>query len=63
MRIFCVLEENMNSKEIEKYKRQLKLIESQLTNEIIQQLSEKEKKEYVQLVLKIKARIKLLEEL
>ena len=53
----------MNSKEIEKYKRQLKLIESQLTNEIIQQLSEKEKKEYVQLVLKIKARIKLLEEL
>lgn len=53
----------MNSKEIEKYKKQLELIEKQLTNEMVKGISEKEKQEYIQLVLKIKARIDLLEKL
>ena len=53
----------MNSKEIEKYKKQLEIIEKQLTNEMVKGISEKEKQEYIQLVLKIKARINLLEKM
>lgn len=53
----------MNSKEIEKYKKQLDFIEKQLTDKIIEKMSKKELEEYIILVSKIKARINLLEKL
>ena len=51
----------MDKMEIEKYKKNLELIESQLTEEMVKQMTEEEIQEYVVLVSKIKARLELLE--
>ncbi len=53
----------MDKIEIEKYKRQLVEIESQLTDEDVKQMSKEEVKEYAVLVAKIKARLDILESL
>lgn len=53
----------MEKDEIQQYKKKLKLIESQLSDSMIKNLSDKEKQEYIRLVSEIKAKIKLLEEL
>lgn len=53
----------MDKIEIEKYKRQLAEIESQLTDEDVKQMSKEEVKEYAVLVAKIKARLDILESL
>ncbi len=53
----------MDKMEIEKYKRQLAEIESQLTDEDIKQMTKEEIEEYVVLVSKIKARLEILENL
>ncbi len=53
----------MDKMEIEKYKRQLAEIESQLTDEDVKQMTKEEIEEYVVLVSKIKARLEILENL
>lgn len=53
----------MDKMEIEKYKKNLEIIEKQLTNEELQKMSKEEIQEYVILVSKIKARLDLLENL
>lgn len=53
----------MDKMEIEKYKRQLEMIESNLTSDVIKTLTKEELQEYMILVSKIKARLDLLERL
>lgn len=53
----------MDKKEIEKYRKQLEIIESKLTNDVINELSKEQIQEYIILVSKIKARLNLLENL
>lgn len=53
----------MDKIEIEKYKRQLAEIESQLTDEDVKKMTKEEVKEYAVLVSKIKARLDVLESL
>ena len=53
----------MDKVEIEKYRKNLEIIESQLTNEELQKMSKEEIQEYITLVSKIKARLDLLENL
>lgn len=53
----------MDKMEIEKYRKNLEIIESQLTNEELQKMSKEEIQEYITLVSKIKARLDLLENL
>lgn len=53
----------MDKMEIEKYKKNLEIIENQLTNEELQKMSKEEIQEYITLVSKIKARLDLLENL
>lgn len=53
----------MDKMEIEKYRKNLEIIENQLTNEELQKMSKEEIQEYITLVSKIKARLDLLENL
>lgn len=53
----------MDKNEIEMYKKQLEIIESKLTDEMIKNLTKEEKQEYIILVTKIKARLDWLESL
>lgn len=53
----------MDKKEIELYRKNLEIIESQLTEEDLKQMSKEEVQEYIILVSKIKARLDLLENL
>lgn len=53
----------MDKMEIEKYRKNLEIIESQLTNEELKKMSKEEIQEYIILVSKIKARLDLLENL
>lgn len=53
----------MDKMEIEKYRKNLEIIENQLTNEELQKMSKEEIQEYIILVSKIKARLDLLENL
>ncbi len=53
----------MDKKDIEEYKRQLKIIESEMTDETIKKMKPEELQEYIVLASQIKARLKLLESL
>ena len=53
----------MDKMEIEKYRKNLEIIENQLTNEELQKMTKEEIQEYITLVSKIKARLDLLENL
>ncbi len=53
----------MDKMELEKYKRELKKIEEQLSDDMIKTLTREEIQEYIVLVSKIKARLELLENL
>lgn len=53
----------MDKVEIEKYRKNLEIIENQLTSEELQKMSKEEVQEYIVLVSKIKARLDLLENL
>lgn len=53
----------MDKMELEKYRSELKMLESQLTDDMVKQLSKEELQEYIVLVSKIKARLELLEKL
>lgn len=47
--------------QLEQYKEYLKYVEAQLTDDVVSTMSIEEKKEYVQLVSQIQARIDLIE--
>lgn len=51
----------MDKMEIEKYRRNLELLESQLTNSVINSLSQEQIREYVILATQIRARLEILE--
>lgn len=53
----------MDKMEVEKYKRELKKLEEQLSDDMIKDLTREEIQEYIVLVSKIKARLELLENL
>lgn len=53
----------MDKNELEEYKRQLAIIETKMTDDVIKELSKEEIQEYIILVSKIKARLDLLENL
>ncbi len=53
----------MDRIEIEKYRKNIELIESRLTDDAIKQMSKEELQEYIILLSKIKARLDLLENL
>lgn len=53
----------MDKMEVEKYKRELKKLEEQLSDDMIENLTREEIQEYIVLVSKIKARLELLENL
>lgn len=53
----------MDKSELERYKRELEMLEKKLTDEAVKDLTKEEIQEYVILVSKIKARLELLENL
>lgn len=53
----------MDKNELEEYKRDLALIESKLTDDVVKKLTREELEEYIVLVSKIKARLDILENL
>lgn len=53
----------MDKMEVEKYKRELRKLEEQLSDDMIENLTREEIQEYIVLVSKIKARLELLENL
>ncbi len=53
----------MDKSELEEYKRELALIESKLTDDVVKNLTREELQEYITLVSKIKARLEILENL
>lgn len=53
----------MDKLELEKYKRELEILEQELTDEDIKEMTKEEIQEYVILVSKIKARLEILENL
>lgn len=53
----------MDRNELEEYKRELALIESKLTDDVVKSLTREELQEYITLVSKIKARLDILENL
>lgn len=53
----------MDKLELEKYKRELEMLEEKLTDEDIKNMTKEEVQEYIILVSKIKARLEILENL